>query len=808
MLIREYKPSTPRAQRLRDAYFQTKPSICSERAVLYTESHKQTEGMHPTIRQALAFEKILAEMTIYIQEDELLVGNVASRPHGTSIYPEYAYEYIKLDTISTRESDPYLVNGEDKRRLEECFKYWSGKTLSSAVESWTPSEIKKAENIGVFTSQHLKAASPGHVIPGNEMVVQKGLGGIIKEAEDHLNSLDLSNPDDIPMWFFLQAAIIVDKAVIKWCKRYADLAREKATKEKNSRRKAELEKIAMVCDWLPANPARNFWEVLQAVLFVTKAEFIEANGPSLTIGRLDQFTYPYYEKDIKIGVLTKSEAMELLECFFLKLSDHCKVGGEVWQKFWRGYPTFMQITIGGLTRDGEEAVNDLSYMVLDVCGNMRLTKPLLSARIHNNTPDEFLMKCCEVIYAHRGGMPALLSDDVTIPSLALHNPGRYEESTYDFTSDIYDWAVIGCVEPGFPGKGFSTASFISWINLGKLLEVTLYGGKCPKTGVQLAFTSSDMTTWKSYDDMIQALLKHAKYYFKLAVTELNIIYQIHKINLPTPFLSSLMRDCIKRGHSIFDGGGIYEGASFNFIGVANFGNSLKAIRKLVFEDQAITMQQLKHALETNFTDTTTNPTGPEIQQMCLAVPKYGNDDESTDKILRDVMDMLTREARKFKSPAGRNFSVMIVPITAHMAFGALVGATPDGRNAWQPLAEGCSPTQGTDKIGPTGVIKSVARIGHINYDGGTLFNMKFNPTLVQDEAGRRKFAALIRTYFNLGGFHVQFNFVSAETLRDAQEHPEKYKDLMVRVAGYSAYFVTLDKAAQDDIIARTEHMRY
>ena len=694
MLAREFKPSTPRTQRLREAFSQTSPSVCAERATLYTESHKQMEARHPAVRQAMALEKILTEMTIYIQEDELLVGNVASRPHGTSIYPEYAYEYINLDTISTREADPYLLNEEDKGKLVECFKYWSGKTLSFAAEAWTPPKIKRAHDVGMITAQHLRGGAPGHVIPGYDIVVQRGLSAIVQEAEDHLDSLDLSNPDDLSKWFFLQAAIIADKVVIKWAERYANLAREKAAHEKNPGRKAELEQIAEVCDWVPANPARNFWEALQTVLFVAKAALIEANGPALTIGRLDQYAHSYYVKDVESGAISRGEAMELLECFFLKFADYCKVGGDEWQKFWRGYQTFMQVTIGGLTRDGENATNELSYMLLDVCGNMRLTKPLLSARIQRTTPEKFLLKCCEIIEAHRGGMPALLSDDVMIPSLALHNPGRHEETTYDFEGDIYDWTVIGCVEPGFTGKGHSTASFFNWVNLGKLLELTLYGGKDPKTGIQSAATNGDMTTWKSYDDMIEALNKQAKHYFNLAAAELNILYQVHRVHLPTPFLSSLSRDCIKRGRSIYDGGGIYEGASFNFIGFANFGNSLAAISKLVFEDQAITMEELKHALETDFEDVQTNPTGPEIQQLCLAAPKYGNDDGSADKILRDAMNMLVKEARKFKSPAGRNFSVMLLSMTGNLSFGAVVGATPDGRNAWVPLADGCSPTQG------------------------------------------------------------------------------------------------------------------
>jgi len=801
MITKEYKPSTQRTNILRERVVNGKPSICSERAVLYTESYKQTEGMPPAIRQAMAFDKFLTMMTINIQEGELIIGNTASRPLAASIFVEYGASWLKreLDTISTRESDPYFLSDEDKKKLEEPLNYWSGKAYEDVIQYYLSDECKKANSIVAIVSDHLKTGADGHLTPGYDLVLSKGLKGILRDAEIHLNSLDLSKPQDYEKLHFLQAVVMADKAVIKFAKRYADLARLKAAKETDAVRREELQKISEVFDWVPANPARTFWEALQVMALIMMTVQMESNGHSMNVGRIDQYLYPYYKKDIENRTLTKERALELLECCYLKLAEISKVIQEANAKFFRGYPTFSQITLGGQKRNGEDATNDLSYMMLDVTGNVRLSKPTVSARIHRNSPNEFLMKCLEINKVHKGGMPALYNDETAIRTLLGYGHNLTKE-------DVYDWDVVGCVELGVMGKGPTTASFFAFVNEPKILQMALFGGRDPRTKIALGPPQGGMTTWNSYEEMIDGLHEQMHLYNKLFTEELNVMLYVRRLRWTLPYLSSLIRDCVKRGLGHIEGGAISnQGGDTGAVGIANLGNSLAAIKKLVFEEKVITMAQLKHALETNFEDVTTNPTGPDIRQMSLAAPKYGNDDDYVDKIIKDITNWQADDIHQNISIFGTHNGSALLPVSAHIPFGEVVDATPDGRKAGKPLAEGCSPTQGSDGKGVTAAFKSVTKIDHVKHEGGTLYNVKIDPNSVENLSGMRKWADTVRTYFRLGGFHIQFNVTTADTLRAAQRSPEEYRDLLVRVAGYSAFFVCLDKALQEDIIARTEH---
>jgi formate C-acetyltransferase len=756
--------------------------------------------MPPVLRQALAFEKVLNEVPLWILEGELIVGNIASRQKGVFLFPEYDDTWLEqeLDTISTRKGDSWLLGDEDKKRLKGCMGYWPGKNLAAIVDALTPDEVKQAEMNAFIDISMGKQGGVGHISPGIEQVISQGLNALIEQAQNHLNRLDLTNPDDYAKLHFLQAAIIADKAVIKWAKRFADLAREKAAAEQDQKRKFELEQIADVCEWVPANPARNFREELQVVAFIMDSVQIESNGVSIGPGRLDQYCYSYYEKDIREGVITKSQALELLECLWLKLSESNRVAPELLTTNHYGYPFWVQVPIGGQTADGYDATNELSYLLLDVSTNMQLAEPTVSARIHNRTPDKFLMKCCEAIKSHGGGHPALFNDEVIIPSQLANVPGITKEDAYDYT-------IIGCSEIVFAGKGTEGIPYHAF-SAGRLLELMM-AGKDPVTGARLTSGAGDMLQWKTADDMMLAFSEQVQMFTRVMFMQALPVFEAHTRYLPCPYLSSITKDCIERGKSYYDGGAIYGNGVVNvcYVAIATMGNSIAAIKKLVFDDQVITMSQLKHALETNFEDATTNPTGPEIRQLCLRAPKYGNDEPYVDNLTKDYLNIMVKELGKYKTRTGGGYEATIAPVATHIVYGGLSGATPDGRKSGEPFSDSVSPAQGTDVNGPTATIKSVANLEHMRFAQGTIFNMKMHPAALETKAGMLKWANLVRTYFDLGGWEIQFNVVSADTLRDAQKHPDDYKDLVVRVVGYSAFFVELEKSVQDDIISRTEH---
>jgi formate C-acetyltransferase len=778
---------------------QHKPNLCADRSVLVTESYKETEALPPVLRQAMAFDKVLSEIPIWIQDGELIVGNIASRPRGVFLFAEYDDTWLKpeLDTISTRKGDPWLLNDEDKARIKSCMGYWEGRNLAAISDALTTDEVRQSERNSFNDIRMGKQGGIGHIAPDIEGVVSRGLNSFIETAEEHIKRLDLTNPDDYAKLPFLKAVIIAVKAVIKWTKRFADLARERAAIDKDHERKRELEQIAETCEWVPAHPARSFREALQVVAFVMASVQIETNGVSIGTGRLDQYCFPYYDRDIKQKAITQAQALELLECLWLKLAESNRVAGKVLTYAHNGYPFWIQVPIGGQTANGYDATNDLSYLLLDVSSNMQLHEPTVSARIHKRTPDKFLMKCCEAIKNHGGGHPALFNDEVVIPSQLAYVPGMTKE-------DAFNYCIIGCSEITLAGKGTEGIPYHA-MSLGRLLELTLQGTD-PVTGSPLASTGG-MLTWETFDDVMRAFSERARILARIMFLQQLPLVEAHAKYRPCPYLSSLTRDCIGRGISYYDGGAIYGNRAVVacIVGIATLANSLAAIRKLVFDEKVITMAQLKHALETNFDDNSTDPTGPAIQEMCRRAPKYGNDDPYVDNLAKDCLNIVLKELRQHETLPGQGYGATISPVAAHIVYGMLCGATPDGRKASAPLSDACSPAQGTDVNGPTATIKSVANLEHINLVQGTIFNMKMHPGSLETHAGMLKWANLIRTYFDLGGWEIQFNVVSAETLREAQKHPEDYGDLVVRVVGYSAFFVELEKVVQDDIIARTEH---
>jgi pyruvate formate-lyase/glycerol dehydratase family glycyl radical enzyme len=800
LTTKKRSPSTTRTQRLKQAYMAQKPVICAERSVLVTQSYKETEALPPVLRQAMAFDKVLSEMPIWIRDGELIVSNLASRPGGSFLFPEYDNSWIvpELDTISTRRGDPWQLGEEDRKLIRGCQDYWHGRNLAAYADALTTEEVRQAERNCYFDISTGKQCGVGHVVPDIESVIKRGLNAYIAAAEAHIARLDLTNPEDYAKLPFLKAVIIVDRAVVRWAGRFAALAREKAAIERDEGRKRELEDIATVCEWVPANPSRNFREALQTAAFVMASMQLEQPGVSISNGRLDQYFFPYYKKDVEDGTITKAQALELLECLWLKLAESKRVTADYLTFAHNGYPAWMSVTVGGQTADGYDASNDISYMLLDVSSNLQIHEPTVSARIHKRTPDKFLMACCEAIKAHGGGHPSLFNDEVIIPSQLAYVPRITKE-------DAYDYCVVGCADISFAGRGTEGIPYHA-LSLARLLELMMQW-KDPASGTPLTSGVGDMLRWQSFDDMMQAFREQARMWARLMFLQQLPLVEAHAKQRPCPYLSSLTQDCIERGISYYDGGAVYGNHEIVacIVGIATFANSMAAIRKLIFDDRTITMSQLKRALETNFEDASTNPSGPAIREMCLRAPKYGNDDPYVDNIAKDCLNVVVKELRKHETLPGQGYAATISPVAAHIPYGLLCGATPDGRKAKTPLSDACSPAQGSDVNGPTAAIKSVSNLEHVNLVHGTVFNLKMHPAALHTAAGMAKWANLIRTYFDLGGWEMQFNVVSAETLREAQKHPEQYKDLVVRVVGYSAFFVELDKLVQDDIIRRTEH---
>ncbi|MBP1688062.1 MAG: putative pyruvate formate-lyase [Deltaproteobacteria bacterium] len=794
-------PSTARTRQLREAFMEQRPSICGERSVLVTESYRQTEALPPVLRQALAFEKVLRDMPLWIEDGELIVGNIASRPRGIFLFPEYDATWIEreYDTISTRTGDPWQLSADDTALLKSCADYWPGRNFAAIADAVTPDEVKRGEQHTYISVAMGKQGGIGHLAPDIEGVITRGLNAYIQQAEDHIQRLDLTKPEDAAKLHFLQAVIITDRAVIQWAQRFAQLAREQARATADLARRAELEEIAAICEWVPAHPARTFREALQVVAFIMDSVQIESNGVSIGTGRLDQYCFPYYEADVREDRLTRAQAVELLECLWFKLADSNRVSPAQMTMNHLGYPFWVQVPIGGQTADGYDATNDLSYLVLEATTNVQLHEPTVSARIHKRTPDKFLLKCGEAVRSHGGGLPALFNDEVIIPSQFLNVPGISKE-------DAYDYSVIGCSEVAFGGRGTEGFAY-QGMNSGRLLE-TLMAGTDPTTGKPLPSAVGGMLEWKTAGDMWQAFREQVRRYTRFMFMQVLPLVDAHNTHRPCPYLSSVTRDCIERGQNYYGGGARYGNGVVNvcIVGIGTLGNSLAAIKKLVFDDRVLTAAQLQHALETNFADDTTTPTGAAIQRLCAGAPKYGNDDPYVDYLTKDCLNILVKELRQYKTQTGGGYQATISPVSTHVIYGMMCGATPDGRKAGTPLSEGCSPAQGTDVNGPTATVKSVAALEHINLAQGTIFNMKFHPAALGNKAGLMKWANLVRTYFDLGGWEIQFNVVDVATLRAAQEHPEQYKDLVVRVVGYSAFFVDLDKSVQDDIIARTEHV--
>ncbi|WP_440897514.1 glycyl radical protein [Amphibacillus sp. Q70] len=829
-----------RIQSLIDHLYSEDPRVEAERAVLITESYKETENQPMVIRRAKALEKILENMNLVIRPDELIVGNLTTAPRGTQIFPEFSNQWLEdeFDRIEKRTGDVFRISEEVKRDLSEAFKYWGGRTTNELATELMAPETLDAMQAGVFTVGNYYFNGVGHISVDYRKVLQVGLKGIREEAQEALQSLDYGDPESISKSHFLEALIISVNAVCKYAKRLADIADQAANETHGAKRKEELQQIARNCRRVPEYPAEGFYEALQSFWIIQAVIQIESNGHSISPMRFDQYIYPFYQKDVEKGSMTEVEAQELLDCLWVKFNDVNKIRDEASTKAFGGYPMFQNLIVGGQTTKGMDATNPLSFACLEASAHTKLPQPSLSIRIWNKTPESLLNKAGEV--SRLGlGVPAYYSDEVIIP--ALENRGISLE-------DARDYGIIGCVEPQVGGKteGWHDAAFF---NIPKVLEITLNNGY--NDGKRIGLQTGKIEDFKNYQELEDAFRKQMKYFVKLLINADNSVDIAHMERAPLPFLSAMVDNCIVEGKTVQEGGAKYNFTGPQGVGIANAGDSLMAIKQIVFEDKEMTLSELKQVLDSNFgreeskpassanidlnhldvanltseslvdllkgllnqeTQPVQTPTtvdtakdGENIRQLLInRVPKFGNDIDDIDYLVRDVALIYCEEVQRYRNPRGGTFQPGLYPVSANVSCGLDTKASADGRYAGTPLADGVSPTSGRDQNGPTAALNSVAKLDHHIASNGTLLNQKFHPSALAGEEGLSNLSALVRGYFDQKGMHVQFNVISREILKKAQKNPEKYKNLVVRVAGYSAHFVSLDKTIQEDIIARTE----
>lgn len=791
---------TDRMKAFREEVLDEKPYIDAQRAVLATQVYRENQNQPRVMVRALMLQKILENMSIYIEDKTLIVGNQATKNKNAPIFPEYTMEFVlnELDLFEKRDGDVFYITEETKQQLRDIAPFWENNNLRARGEALLPEEVSVFMETGVFGMEGKLNAGDAHLAVNYEKILAFGLKGYEERVKDLKAKLDLADPDSIDKNIFYKAVLIVIEAVHQFAQRYSKLAQELADKEKDSKRKAELLEISRICAKVPYEPATSFYEAVQSVWFIQLILQIESNGHSLSYGRFDQYMYPYYIKDIQEKVITKDEALELLTCLWIKTLTINKVRSQAHTLSSAGSPMYQNVTIGGQTPDKKDAVNELSFVVLQSVAQTRLTQPNLTVRYHKNINKAFFDDCIEVMKIGFG-MPALNNDEIIIPSFI--NWGVKEE-------DAYNYSAIGCVETAVPGKWGYRCTGMSYINFPRVLLCAMNDGVDLTTGKRFTKGYGYFKDMKSYEELLSAWDKTVREMTRYSVIVENAIDKASERDVPDILCSALTDDCIGRGKTIKEGGAVYDFISGLQVGIANMADSLAAIKKLVFEEKKITPIQLWNAILDDFQ----SDENKKIQAMLIdEVPKYGNDIDYVDNLVVEAYDSYLDEIKKYpntryhRGPIGGIRYGGTSSISANVGQGMGTMATPDGRNAYEPLAEGCSPAHNADKNGPTAVFKSVAKLPTEKITGGVLLNQKMTPQMLSTEENKQKLEMLIRAFFNrLHGYHVQYNIVSRETLIDAQKYPEKHKDLIVRVAGYSAFFNVLSKKTQDDIIGRTE----
>ncbi len=827
---------SPRIEKLVEHLFEEMPSVEADRAILITEAYKKSEGKPVITRRAEAFSHILNNIPITIRPLELIVGSATKKPRSCQVFPEFSYSWLEdeFETLATRSADPFYISEETKTALREVYKYWGGKTTSELALEYMCDGAKTAIEHNIFTPGNYFYNGVGHVTVNYGEVLEIGLDGIKAKAEKALKECNPGDGDYASRSAFLKAVIMSLEAASKYAERYALLALDMAKAETDPKRKLELALIASNCANVPRKGATSFYEACQSFWFIQMLLQTESSGHSISPGRFDRYMYPYYKKDLDSGKITREFAQELMDCIWVKLNDLNKVRDAASAEGFAGYSLFQNLIAGGQDKNGLDTTNDLSFMCITSSMHVALPMPSLSVRVWNGSPHDFLIKAAELTRMGLG-LPAYYNDEVIIPSLTSRGLSL---------EDARDYNIIGCVEPQKAGKteGWHDAAFF---NMCRPLELVFSNGS--DFGEQISPKTGALKDFDTFEKFYDAYKTQMNYMIEMLVNADNAIDMAHAERCPLPFLSSMIEDCIGRGKSVQQGGAIYNFTGPQGFGIANMADALSAIKTLVYEEKKYTLEQFAEAIKNNYGEKmpplqskllTTQVakelakkgkevTPKEIEEIYTkisenkvssskkafydklradidALPKFGNDNKEIDLFARDVAYTYTRPLETYKNPRGGMFQAGLYPVSANVPLGAQTGATPDGRLAGTPVADGVSPSAGKDINGPTAACNSVARLDHYIASNGTLFNMKFHPSALKGQSGLESFVALVTGYFEKKGSHMQFNVVSRETLLDAQKYPEKYKSLVVRVAGYSALFTTLSRSLQDDIINRTE----
>ena len=781
---------TERIKKLREQSINAVNKLSAERAMLVTEFYKSEAAreLSTPVKRALCFKYILENKYVCINDNELIVGERGPEPKAAPTYPEICLHSLEdLDMLDTRPKVSFKVSGEVKKIYKEIIiPHWKGKSNRDKIMNGVPPEWLKAFKTGMFT-EFMEQRAPGHTVADGK-IYKKGMLDFKNDIKLSIEKLDfLNDPDAYKKREELKAMDISCDAIISFALRHADKLEELSEKETDSIRKIELKEIAEVCRRVPANAPQNFHEALQYYWFVHLGVITEVNPwDSFNPGRLDQHLYPFYKKGLDDGTLTKEKAIELIQAFWIKFNNHPappKMG--VTAKESNTYTDFALINLGGVKEDGSDAVNELTYILLDIIEEMRLLQPSSMIQLSKKSPDSFVKRALKIVKTGFG-QPSIFNTDEIIQELLRQGKS---------IDDARCGGASGCVETGAFGK--EAYILTGYFNLVKILELTLYNGINPRTGEQVGLQTGNVRTFNSFDDFMEAYKKQIEYFVNIKITGSNIIESIISENLPVPFLSVIIDDCIKNGKDYNSGGARYNTNYIQGVGMGTLTDCLSAIKYQVFDKKNISFDKLSKALTSDFE-------GYENLQheLIYNTPKYGNDDNYADVNAVKVFDYFYDAVNGRPSPRGGTYRINLLPTTCHVYFGSVTDATPDGRKKSTPVSEGISPVQGADTKGPTAVINTCAKLDHIR-TGGTLLNQKFSPAFFKDDEAIDKIAHLIRSYFRMDGHHIQFNVINAETLRDAQKHPEKYKDLIVRVAGYSDYFNDLTPELHEEIIKRT-----
>lgn len=787
---------TPRVQRMKNKYFDTIPQITAERLVLQTEAYKQFAGDAVPIFRAKVVNYILERMTTLIMDDELIVGTATNAYRGANLHPEFqssSWYVSDIDEFSTRSKDPYYISPKDRETILETLKYWEGKSMEDLSDSVMPKKIKELEKDDIICVG-LENGVSGETTCDHEKILTVGLKGYIEECQNNIDSHIPQTMEEQAKVDFWRACIIQARGLITYAHRMAEEAERQAENCTDEKRKKELLTIAENCRIVPENPPQTFQQALQSIWFVHVCFYIEVCTTACGFGRFDQYMWPFYKKDVlDEKKLTREEALEMLECLYLKTCEVYEVRDNWYATAFAGYPMWQTLVVGGQTPDGKDATNDLSYLCLEAASDLQIKQPVMALRVWEKTPEDLIKFGCRMIQEGQAN-PGFFSDEAAIEmSLEKGRGSSIEEAR--------DWTIVGCIQPA-PGGGSADGSpDAGYVNMGKMIEFVLHDGVDPATGKQMGLKTGDPREFKNIEEFKDALKKQILYHYDLIRTGYNLMQSIHMNRYPVIFASMVTKGCVESGKSVQHGGAKYSTAGMYVTGPANLADCIVAVETCVFRDHDITMDELIHACDTNFE-------GQErLRQLLLNKPeKYGNNQPHVDAVYKEMVDFIAEHVQQWHDARGGYYAFGIDSQTMNIPHGQATGALPDGRKAGEPFCDASSPMMGRDLHGPTATVKSVASMVDEKLHEGALYNLRFDPKGVQGEKGLNIIEGVIKTYFDDGGQHIQINVVDNETLKKAQKNPENYKGLMVRVAGYMAYFTELDKSAQDTIIYRTAHL--